>query len=89
MKKLKSLWQSFKDLGMPYKKDRASSVASRLVEKLPQSFNKFGENFVDRFYRNKVRKEAKIRNRYNQVPHMAQDITWESDITQLIISDKN
>ena len=27
----------------------------------------------------KVRKNAKIRNRYNQVPHLAQDITWESD----------
>ena len=26
-----------------------------------------------------VRKEAKIRNRSNQVPHLAQDNTWESD----------
>ena len=31
----------------------------------------------------KVRKVAKIRNRYNQVPHMTQDTTWESDKTQL------
>ena len=24
-------------------------------------------------------KKAKIRNRYNQVPHLNQDIKWESD----------
>ena len=27
----------------------------------------------------KVRKAAKVRNRYNQVPRLAQDTTWESD----------
>ena len=27
----------------------------------------------------KVRKVAKIRNRYNQAPPLTQDITWESD----------
>ena len=27
----------------------------------------------------KVRKKAKIRKRYNQVPHLTQAITWESD----------
>ena len=27
----------------------------------------------------KVRKVAKTRNRYNQVPHLNQDTTWESD----------
>ena len=26
----------------------------------------------------KVRKQAKIRNRYNQVPHLTQDTIWES-----------
>ena len=26
-----------------------------------------------------VKKAAKIRNRYNQVPHLTQDTTWESD----------
>ena len=30
-----------------------TTVASKLVEKLPQSFNKFGKNFVESFYRNK------------------------------------
>ena len=25
---------------------------------------------------------AKIRNRYNQVPHLTQDTTWESDTTK-------
>ena len=27
----------------------------------------------------KVRKAAKIGNRYNQVPHLIQDTTWESN----------
>ena len=27
----------------------------------------------------KVRKKAKIRNLYNQVPHLTQDTTWDSD----------
>ena len=27
----------------------------------------------------KVRKAAKIKNRYNQVPHLTQDTTWEND----------
>ena len=30
----------------------------------------------------KVNKKAKIRNRYNQAPHVTQDTTWESDKTQ-------
>ena len=29
----------------------------------------------------KVRKKAKIRNRYNQAPHLTQDTTWDSDKT--------
>ena len=29
-----------------------------------------------------VRKKAKIRNRYNQVPHLTPDTLWESDKTQ-------
>ena len=36
----------------------------------------------------KVRKVAKIRDRYNQVPHLTQDTTWESDKTQLNITNK-
>ena len=27
----------------------------------------------------RVRKTAKIRNRYNQLPHLTQDTTWERD----------
>ena len=34
---------------------------------------------------NKVSEVAKTRNRYNQVPHLTQDTTWESDKTQLTI----
>ena len=31
-----------------------------------------------RLYHVEVRKKAKIRNRYNQVPHLTQDTRWES-----------
>ena len=37
----------------------------------------------------KVRKAAKIGNRYNQVLHLIQDTTWESDKTQLNITNKS
>ena len=30
-----------------------TTVASKLVEKIPQSFNKFRKNFLESFYRNK------------------------------------
>ena len=74
----KSLWQSLRDLGMPSKKNKASSstiglkidnelcfdkatcaekfnefyttVASKLVAKLPKGLNKFGKGFVEKFY---------------------------------------
>ena len=35
-----------------------------------------------------IQKKAKIRNRYNQVPNLTQDNTWESDITQENITYK-
>ena len=38
---------------------------------------------------NKVRKAAKIRNRYNQVPHLTQDTTWEVTKTQLNTTNKS
>ena len=37
----------------------------------------------------KVRKAAKIRNRYKQAPHLTQDTTWESDKTQFNITNKS
>ena len=45
----------------------------------------------------KVRKTAKIRNQYNQVPHLTQDTTWDSDKNTIkhhkalciVVSDKN
>ena len=37
----------------------------------------------------KERKVAKIRNRYNQVPHLTQDTTWASDKTQLNNTNKS
>ena len=37
----------------------------------------------------KVKKAAKTRNRYNQVPYLTQDTTWESDKIQLNITNKS
>ena len=37
----------------------------------------------------KVKKVATISNRYNQVPRLTQDTTWESDKTQLNITDES
>ena len=37
----------------------------------------------------KVKKVAKIRNRYNQIPHLTQDTTWESDKKQLNNSNES
>ena len=37
----------------------------------------------------KVRKAAKIRQRYNQVPHLNQDTTWESDKNTINITTKS
>ena len=37
----------------------------------------------------KVRKAAKFRNRYNQVPHLTQDTTWESDKNTVNITNKS
>ena len=40
-------------------------------------------------YRNKVRKRAKIRNRYNQVPHLTQDTNGKVTTSQLDITDES
>ena len=37
----------------------------------------------------KVRIMAKIRNPYNQVPHLTQDTTWESNKTTINITNKS
>ena len=37
----------------------------------------------------KVRKEAKIKKRYNQVPHLTQDTTWESNKNTINITNKS
>ena len=36
-------------------------------------------SYYTELFSTKVRKMAKIRNQYNQVPHLTQDTTWESD----------
>ena len=38
---------------------------------------------------NKVSKMAKIRKRYNQVTHLTQDTTWESDKNTINITNKS
>ena len=40
-------------------------------------------------YYTKVRKVTTITNRYNQVPHLTQDTTWESDKNTCTICDKS
>ena len=37
----------------------------------------------------KVRKLAKSRNQYNQVPQLTKDTTWENDKTQLNITNES
>ena len=37
----------------------------------------------------KVRKTAKIRKRYNQVPHLTQDTTWESNKNTINVTNKS
>ena len=50
----------------------------------------YNEEIVPRLIHGiKVKKVAKIRNWYNQVPHLAQDTIWESDKTQLNITNKS
>ena len=42
---------------------------------------------VSLFHKCKVRRVAQIRNRYDQAPHLTQDITWKSDKTYLNITN--
>ena len=37
----------------------------------------------------KVRKRAKIRNRYNQAPHLTQDTNWKLTSSQLDITNES
>ena len=48
---------------------KKSNVLHRSVQDKKTSFYSFIE----------ARETAKIRNRYNQVPHLTQNTTWESD----------
>ena len=46
-------------------------------------------NYLEHLYNIKVRKTARIRNRYNQVPHLSQDTKWESNKNTINIPNKN
>ena len=45
-------------------------------------------SLYEKDHRKKVSKKAKIRNRYNQVPHLTQDTSLESEKTQYNITHK-
>ena len=47
--------------------------------KLEQAVNQYFVHILSLVTDSKVSKGAKIRNRYNQVPHLTQDTKWESD----------
>ena len=53
----------------------------RLNKMMPNQNDTFRERERER-EREEVRKVAKIRNRYNQVPHLTQDSTWKATKTQ-------
>ena len=48
----------------------------------------FEQSMTSKQSQTKVKKKAKIRNRYNQVPHLTQDTIRESDKTQEKITHK-
>ena len=48
----------------------------------------FGNSYMGLNAR-KVQKVAKIRNQYTQVSHLTQDTEWNSDKTQLNITNEN
>ena len=65
-------------LGIKHIKDIHDQENQRYCcfHKLQEKFNLPANEFLRHV---KVRKEAKIRERYNQVPHLTQDTTWESN----------
>ena len=44
---------------------------------------------VPRLFSRKVRKKARVRSRYNQVPHLSQDTKWESNKITINITIKS
>ena len=46
-------------------------------------------SILETFLQAKVRKTAKTRKQYNQVPHMTQDTTWESNKNTINITNKS
>ena len=63
-------------------KKKISKLISKLFKELYISLNM---GLVSRYHGTpeiNVRKKTKIRNRYNQVPHLTPDTVWESDKTQ-------
>ena len=49
-----------------------------IVDWLP-ILNHHINEILEEYKNNDQSKEAKIRNRFNQIPHLTQDTTWESD----------
>ena len=66
---------------------RSIRIALITMSELPEV--NFSINFTATKSYKKIRKAEKIRNRYNQVPQLTQDTTWESDKNQLNITNKS
>ena len=49
----------------------------------------FADDATLHTYDNKVRKRAKIRNRYNQAPHLTQDTNGKATTSQLAITNES
>ena len=57
-----------------------------------QSLHLSGDRKINTVFlniRNKVRKMAKTRKRYNQEPHLTQNTTWESNKNTINITNKS
>ena len=56
--------------------------AAGVKELGPQAKGKMKNAPIPHNNRSKVKRKAKIRNRYNQIPHLTRDTIWESDKTK-------
>ena len=76
--------------------NQLNSTNFNLNSDVDQDTKMFGSNEIKEPYLTnassstyKVKKTAKIRNRYNQVPRLSQDTKWESNKTTINITNKS
>ena len=77
------------------------NITSRYLDDISNINDIFFDNMVSKIYPaelqlnkanasdTEVRKTTKIRKRYNQVPHLTQDTTWESNKNTINITNKS